>query len=236
MEILQPIRNTSYDDRVNSVAGQLTDMIGKRVGGGRVQFGLSAFEDLAETFIEIEKGYDKQNKSDWGGQSVALLRVFAEYGWPTFDHAILIAVIRKWMVDPKDGFIPLSCGSIDIEAGLNIVADLHKECVVSGEPGEPNLFFSEAVSKKVGITTEYGNLGDSLEFVVPLYTPGIWRTIEDTEFGRKTGIIIVTPILELYCEGLKINGLQPLPGRMLSVKVVEAIKIAKQLCWECDVK
>ena len=167
---------------------------------------------------------------------LALHRVFAEYGWSIFDRAILIAVIRKWMVDPKDGFIPLSCGSIDIEAGLNIVADLHKECVVSGDPGEPNPFFSEAVSKKVGITTEYGNLGDSLEFVVPLYTPGIWRSIEDTEFGRKTGIVIVTPTLELYCEGLDVNGLQPVSERLLSVKVVESIKIAKQICRECDIR
>lgn len=235
MEILNPITETVYSDRVNSVAGQLADIIGKRVGGGRVQLGLATFEELASTLIKSEKGYDKKAKAEWNGYTAALRRIFAEYGWSMFNSAILIAVIRKWAVDPTDGFIPLACGSIDIEAGLNIVADLHKECLVSGEPCEPDEIFSKAVSKKVGITTEYGNLGDSIEFVVPMYTPGIWCEVRDTEFGRKTGVIIITPTLELYCEGMEIGGLQPLPEKMLSVKAVEAIKIAKQLCRECCV-
>lgn len=235
MEILNPITDTAYSDRVNSVAGQLADMLGKRVGGGRVQLGLVTFEDFARTIIKSKKGYDKKAKSEWIGQSIALRRIFAEYGWALFDKAILIAVVRKWAVDPTDGFIPLACGSMDIEAGLNIVADLHKECVVSGEPVDPDPIFAKAISEKVGITTEYGNLGDSLELVVPLYTPGIWRSISDTEFGRKTGAIIITPTLELYCEGMNINGLQPVQDKLLSGKVVEAMKIAKQLCAECNI-
>jgi len=235
LQPLQPLQATIYSDRTNSVAGQLADMVRKRVGGGRVQLGLTTFDELARVLIKNEGGYDKQDRMSWGGQPAALQRIFAEYGWPIFGRAILIAVVRKWMVDPVDGFIPLGPGSLDVEAGLNIEADLHKEAIVWGTPGKPDTAFAEAVAKKVGLVTEYGN-GDSLEFVVPFYTPGVWAEIRDTEFGRRTGVVVVTPELELYCEGLDINGLQPVPEKLLSAKVVEAIKIAKQLCRECCVK
>lgn len=239
-EVLQPIATTLYNDRVNSVLGQLGDQIGKRVGGGRVQMGIVSFGDLAETIIKNNKGdgnsgFDKQAKKPWQGKSSVLARVFAEYGWPAFERAILIGVVRKWMVDAADGFIPLACGSIDIEAGLNIEADLHKECLVSGIPGDTDPTFAEAISKKVGITTEYGN-GDSIEVVAPFYTPGLWQEVRDTEFGRPAGVIIVTPTLTLYCEGMTVNNLHSASLELLSVKTVEAIKIAKQLCRECAVK
>lgn len=220
---LYPISDTIYNDRVNSVAGQLGDMIGKRVGGGRVQLGLTDFNQLASTLIKNENGFDKQAKQRWEYKSFALERIFKEYSWPKFDAAILIAVA-------------LACGSIDIEAGLNIETDpdkVHKECQIYGDPVDTTVktVLAEAIEKTVGLATEYGN-GNSIEFVVPFYTPGIWREIKDTEFGRKTGVIIVTQNLEIYCEGLDINGIQSLPERLLSVKTVEAIKIAKQLCRE----
>jgi hypothetical protein len=235
MDILHPITNTLYSDKVNGVLGQVGDMIGKRIGGGRAQFGLMTFADVADVIVRNAKGdtgFDKQAKKPWQGKSAALKRVFAEYGWPAFEKAILIGVVRKWIVDEADGFIPLACGSIDIEAGLNILADLHKECLVSGIPSDPDPVFAEAISKKVGVTTEYGN-GDSFEIVVPQYTAGIWEEIRDTEFGRPAGAIIVTPHLTLYCEGMTVNNLWSAPTELLSVKTVEAIKIAKQLCREC---
>ncbi len=235
MERLEPNLKTVYSDRVNSVAGQLGDFTNKRVGGGRVQVGITRFADFADTVIHSQSGFDKREKAEWNDKIVALSRIFVEYGWPEFQEAITIAVIRKWSVDPKDGFIPLAPGSIDIEAGLNIIADLHKEAVIDGIPAEGlcDSGFAEAVSQKMGITTEYGN-GDSIELVVPFYTPGIWKKVEDTEFGRRTGIIIVTPVLTLYCEGMNINSLQEPPYELLSVKTLEAIKIARQLCRECS--
>lgn len=237
MEVLQPINTTVYSDRVNSMVGQLSDMLGKRVGGGRVQMGLATFNQLAETIITNAKGdgqsgFDKQAKKPWQGKETALQRVFSEYGWSTFERAVIIGVVRKWNVDAADGFIPLACGSIDIEAGLNIEADLHKECLVSGIPSEPDNTFADAVSKKVGLATEYGN-GDSIELIVPLYTPGLWQEVKDTEFGRPAGVIIVTPTVALYCERMTVNKLDTAPQNLLSIKAVEAIKIAKQLCREC---
>ena len=237
MRRLEPIHKTPYDDRVNSVMGQVADLVGKRIGGGRVKMGIMTLADLADTIVPIENGFDKQRKSEWGHKTDALLAIFSQYGWSAFEKAIVIAVIRKWSVDPKDGFIPLAPGTIDIEAGLNIIADLHKEAVVNGFPDEKSFSneFAQAIAKKVGITTEYGN-GDSIEFVVPFYTPGTWQGVKDTEFHRRTAIIIVTPVLTLYCEGMDVNSLQEPPYELLSVKTVEAIKIARQLCRECQIR
>jgi hypothetical protein len=233
MVILQPIHKTRYDDRVNGVAGQLGDMTGKRVGGGRVQLGLISFAQLAGVLIANDQGFDKQSKKPWSEKEAILGRLFAEYGWARFGTAIVIAVVRKAMVDPKDGFVPLAPGSIDIEAGLNIEADLHKECVISGTPTKPNEKFGEVIAQMVGLTTEYGN-GNSLELVVPFYTPGIWEQIKDTEFDRPTGAVIVTPTSTLYCEGLTVNGLQHAPWGLFSVKTVEAIKIARHVYRACS--
>jgi hypothetical protein len=237
MERLEPEPETAYSDRINSVAGQLGDLSNKRVGGGRVQMGITTFTHFADAIIPSKSGYDKQKKSGWKDKNDALARIFLEYGWPDFQEAVIIAVIRKHSVDPKDGFIPLAPGSIDIEAGLNIVADLHKEAVISGIPQESltDTGFATAISQKIGITTEYGN-GDSIELVVPFYTRGRWQKVEDTEFGRRTGVIIVTPVLTLYCEGMDINSLQKPPYDLLSVKTIEAIKIARQLCRECNIR
>ncbi|EKD32884.1 MAG: hypothetical protein ACD_76C00123G0004 [uncultured bacterium] len=235
MEPLHPISQTRYSDRVNSIVGSVGDMVGKRVGGGRAQYGSATFEELAQMIISSETGFDKQSKSPWNERRSALVRIFQEYGWPMFSRAVLIAVVRKWAIDPKDGFIPLFPGSIDIEAGLNILEKLHTECVVSGVPGEVDQEFADAICEKVGLASEYGN-GDSIEIVVPLYTPGHWQEVVDTEFGRPTGIIIVTPTLELYCEGMSVNNLGEVPWKRLSVKTKEAVNIAHQLCRECNIK
>lgn len=234
---LKPIGSTIYNDRVNSIVGQLGDMTEKRVGGGRAQFGYTTFAELATTIVSCEKGFDKQKRVEWSGKEHALRRIFSERGWPTFDKAILIAVIRKYNEDPKDGFIPLAPGTIDIEASLTMEDIVHKEALVFGEPrpsnNDENL--AKAISEIIGLTTEYGN-GNSIEIVVPMLTPGIWQKVEDIEFGRPAGAIVASPYLTLYCEGMDINNLQTAPRELLSVKAVEAIKIAKHLCKKCDIK
>jgi len=233
---LQPIDKTLYNDTVNSVMGQVGDEVKKRIGGGRVQMGIMTFANLADVIVPVKEGYHKQKKSKWEKKTDALLAIFSQYGWPVFDKAVVIAVIRKWSIDPKGGFIPLAPGTMDIEAGLDIRDALHKEAVINGLPDEESFSseFAQAITEKVGITTEYGN-GDSIEFVVPFYTPGIWQEVEDNEFHRRTAIIIVTPVLILYCEGMSVNSLQEPPHELLSVKTVEAIKIAQQLCRECKI-
>lgn len=239
-EKLEPIGATIYTDRINSIIGQLGDMTKKRVGGGRAQFGITTFPELAATILTNEKGFDKQKKAEWNGKELALQRIFKERNWPTFEKAIIIAVIRKWNVDRKDGFIPLAPGTIDIEASLTMEDIIHKEALVFGEPrqSDNDEHFAKAISEIIGLTTEYGN-GNSIEIVVPMFTPGIWQKVEDIEFGRPAGVIIVTPFLTLYCEGMEgmdINNLQDIPNKLLSVKAVEAIKIAKHLCEKCNIK
>lgn len=236
MLALLPINFTSFTERIQSALGVLADLVAKRVGGGRVQMGLMTFLALAKSLIPNESGYDKQSKTDWVGQDNALKLLFGRRGWPLFDRAVVIAVIHKWAVDPKGGFIPLDPNSIDIEAKLSAeVGDLQKECVIYGTSGEPDASFAEKIAAKIGITTEYGN-GDSIELVVPFYSPGDWKRIADNGLERRTGIIIVTPALVLYCEEMNICGIQRVPWELMSCKVLEAIKIAQQLCRECDIE
>lgn len=251
INVLKPVepKNTIFSATALENLKNTAGLIAKRVGGGPVQVGTMSFKDMAEIMISSASGFDSKNRKGWENKEDALRRIFGEYGYPIFDNAILLAVVRKYMVDPKDGFISLAPGTIDIEATFVPNKELHRELQVLGIPGNTDPEFAKAIMNLISITSEYGNKGDSIEFVVPLYTPGIWHCVKDVEkakdgrlLDRKTGVIIVTPYLVLYSEckdgdgKLTINNLQPVPDKLLSVKAIEAIKIAKQLCKECDIE
>ena len=199
-----------------------------------------SFDEIAFAIISADKGFDKQSKTNWNSPEIALERVFREYDWAKFHAAIVIAGVRKYVVDPNDGFIPLAPGSIDVEAALEFNPK-HRELQPYGRVTHRIHFqgLSEMIQreldKRIGFATEYGNGEDSLEVVIPLHTPGVWEKIEDTQFDRPTGMVIVTPHITLWCEDMSINNLIDMPTKMMSVKMLEAIKIARHLCNICDI-
>lgn len=144
----------------------------------------------------------------------------------------MLAGVRKYVVDPKDGFIPLAPGSIDIEAALKLdKPNEHRELQIFGDiRKETGAFKLSGIDSIIGFATEYGNGPDSLETIIPVLTRGIWEKIMDTQFSRPTGIVIVTPYITLWCEDMSINNLINMPTEIMSVKMREAIKIAEHLC------
>lgn len=231
MEKLEPKRRI-FD--LSSEIKDFAEVVGKRTGGGSAQIGVMSLEEIASTIVPVSSGFDKQGNTTWEGPTFALLRVMREYGWTPFDQAIIIADVQKYAVDLSDGFIPLAPKSIDVEANIEFSSE-HRELQIYGDRCSPHLLLQKAVHEIVGFATEYGNGQDSLEVVIPLYTSGVWKRIEDIQFNRSTGMVIVTPYITLWCEDMSINKLTDMPTEVSSVKTLEAIKIAKHLCSICDI-
>ena len=209
----------------------------KRPAGGSAQIGRMSFREISDEIIECKKAYDKRSNTILNGKDTILLRVFQERGWPVFDQAIVIAGARKFNVDQKDeiGFIPLGCGTIDTEAAIELNAE-YRELELETKPREEELPELRGLSSKIGFSTEYGNGHDSLETTLLLSEPKIWTEVRDIKFGRPAGMVIVTPYITLWCEDMSINSLINMPDYMTSVKMLEAIKIAKHLCEINDIK
>lgn len=247
--ILDPMvpENMLFSDETLKSIEKTAKLLGKRVGVGPVQTGIITLSELAEVLIEAESGFDSKYKKPWESKEYALRRIFSEYGYPAFNNAITLAVVRRHTID--SGFVPLAPGRIDVEATFTPGKELHRELQISGvlRPVMPiESVFESAISRKIGLTTEFGNRGDSIEFVAFLHTDGVWTHVKDIEkntegqlLKRKTGIIIVTSCLTLYVEcnekgKLTINNLGPVPIEHLSVKTLEAIKTMKAVYEECN--
>ena len=238
MEKLEPVgRIFDPSSRIEGFA----EATRKRAGGGSVQIGPMSFEAIASAIVPVSSGFDKQSGAKWEDPAFVLSRVMTEYGWTLFDSAIVIAGVRKYVVDPSDGFLPLAPGSIDIEAALEFNPE-HRELQIYGDHHSHSPLFRETVNEITGLATEYGNGPNSLEGIIPLYTPGAWRRIIDTQLDangnkldRPTGMAIITPYTKLWCEGMSVNNLRGMPMDMASVKMLEAIKIAKHLCKEFNI-
>jgi len=204
----------------------------KRVGGGTAQMNLVSFAGLAETIVPHANGKDARSGSGLLGREAYLSRVFNEFGWRSPKRVVLIAAVRRDI--GQDGFMPLAPLRIDIEAGQHPEGEEgHRELQVVGGVSSPDEEFLQLVDGFVGVATEYGDKQDSIEFVLPVYTPGQWQAIEDREgpkFGtaRQTGIIIVTPYDTLWCPEMDVNNLVGV-GAQLSVKTAEAVKIARHV-------
>jgi len=240
---IEPLRAeiNIFSKSVKSQLEILAEMTHKRVGGGRVQMNVMSWEAIARTIVPLppqgKPGFDQQGNIEWVQPEFALSRIFREYGWPEFEEAVVFAAVKRHSVVPKNALIPLAPGLLDIEAGMKIEAIYgHREIDVYGFPGEPDPVFKEKISGIIGLTTEYGNGPDSIEVVIPVYTPGTWTRIEDFELGRKTGIAIVTPFLALWCKEMSIDSLIEIPWSIVSDKVKEAVKIAKYLNRLCEVE
>jgi hypothetical protein len=240
---IEPLRTEKgiFSEPVKTQLEILAEMTHKRVGGGRVQMNVMSWEAIAKTIIPLpsqgKPGFDQQSNTEWTRPEFALSRIFREYGWPEFERAVVFAVVRRHSVVPKINLIPLAPGLLDIEAGMKIEAIYgHREVDVYGFPGEPDPVFKEKIYGIIGLATEYGNGPDSLEVVIPVYTPGTWTRIEDFELGRKTGIAMVTSLISLWCEGMSISSLTEMAWPVVSDKVREAVKIAKHLNRLCAIK
>jgi len=240
---IEPLR-TEINIFSESVKSQLEIFAGathKRVAGGRVQMNVVPWSDIARTIVPLhpqgKPGFDQQGNTEWVQPEFALSRIFKEYGWPEFERAVVFAAVRRHSVVSETALIPRAPGLLDIEAGIEIEAIYgHKEIDVYGFPEEPDPVFREKIRGIIGLTTEYGNGPDSIEVVIPVYTPGTWTRIEDFELGRKAGVAIVTPFITLWCKGMSINDLTDMPWPIVSGKVREAVKIAKYLCRLCAIK
>lgn len=240
MVALQTLPGREFTPEMQKVFEDLKQVTGKRVGGGRVQMNVVSVKDLAEVFVPGDSGFCKLLGKPWKGKLFGLESKFQEAGWPMPAKAVLIALIDKYAVDPVDYFIPLSPGTDDIEAGLKNPC-FHQELAISGVPGDPDPAFVEAINTHgmFGIAEEFHNLGPSLELVLPVYTPGIWQRVEDTQkrndegktpMNRDTLVLVITPYLELACPGnnMSVNKLNRVPADSLSVKALKAIDLAKQ--------
>ncbi|MCK4592527.1 hypothetical protein KAT63_03780 [Candidatus Parcubacteria bacterium] len=218
---------------------KFAEMIGKRSGGGSVRIGRMTFEEISDVTIKCKKAFDKKNEIVLNGKNSILLRIFQERGWPAFDQAIVIAGVRKFNVDQEDeiGFISLGCGSIDVEAAIELNIE-HRELELETRlrNKEEKLPELHGLISKIGLSTEFGNGPDSLETTLLLWEPEIWENIKDIQFNRPAGIVIVTPYITLWCEGMSINNLIEMPDYMASVKMAEAIKIGKNLCEINNIK
>ena len=214
--------------------------IEKRSGGGIVQTGLMSLDEIADVIVPCKKGYDKLSGSTPNNPISFLYRIFTERGWPMFEHAIVLAGVRKYNIDPSNGFVPFAPGTIDIEAAPKLDYK-HNELKILGKERESTgkLTRTSGLVRMryiVGLATEYGNGKDSLETVIPVFTPGIWEEIKDIQFDRPTGMVIVTQHITLWCEGMSINNLMNMPMDISSVKMLEAIKIMKYLYDFNDIK
>lgn len=240
---IEPLRTETdiFSESVKSQLEILAEATHKRVGGGRVQMNVMSWSDIARTIVPLppqgKPGFDQQSTTEWVQPEFALSRIFREYGWTEFEGVVVFAAVKRHSVVPKNALIPLAPGLLDIEAGMKIEAIYgHREIDIYGLPGEPDSVFKEKIRGIIGLTTEYGNGPDSIEVVIPVYTPGTWTRIEDFEFGRKTGMAIVTPFITLWCEGMSISGLTEMVWSVVSDKVREAVKIAKHLNRLCAIK
>ncbi|MCK5466709.1 hypothetical protein KAI56_04435 [Candidatus Parcubacteria bacterium] len=225
LQILEPeARNIPDISAMNTFA----EMLGKRSpSGGFVQVGVMSFLEIAESIVPCDSGFDKQIGVKYDGQDFVLSRIFEERGWPLFRNAIVLAGVRKYNVDPKDGFIPLAPDSIDIEAAIKLSLT-HREVQVLGEKRVSGMPIDlTGIDSKIGVATEYGNGQPSFELIFPIKTKGIWKEIVDIQFNRPTGMVIITPYITLWCECMSINNLSTMPMNIVSVKMFEAIKIAK---------
>lgn len=223
---LKPLENEGFSTETKQQLEEIAKMQNKRLGGGSVQMNIIAFEQLAKIIVPVNKGYDKQSGKDYSTKQYVLRRVFSELGWPEFDKAVILAVVRR-DAQGSDGFIPFCPGMLDIEAGQILESgEGHREIIISGRTESPDEEFQRVLSQiRFGLAQEHQN--GSLEVIIPRYTPGLWQKIEDFELGRKTGIVIVTSHVTLYCEGLMVNNLVEMPKA--TVKVTEAISIARSL-------
>lgn len=203
---------------------------GKRPGGGSVRLGIMSFKEIADVIVPCEHGFDKKSGMEYDNKSFVLSRIFKERGWPPFNKAIVLAGMRKYVVDPKDGFVPYAPGTIDIEAAIELNTE-YRELRMEIDPRAETegIHKLHGLKSKIGFSTEYGNGPDSLETDFLLEEPGIWKKINDIQFNRPTGIVIVTPYITLWCEDMSINNLIEMPNYMTSVKMLEAIKIVKNL-------
>jgi len=215
---------------------EFAEKSGKRTGGGSVPIGIMSFEEIADVIVPCERGFDKKSGVEYNSKSFVLSRIFEERGWPPFDKAIVLAGMRKYVVDPEDGFVPYAPGTIDIEAAIGLNPE-HRELKLEIDPrtGTENFPRLHGLKSKIGYSTEYGNGPDSIEMILPNDEPGIWRKIKDIQFNRPTGMVIVTPYIRLWCEGMSINNLINMPPEMYSVKMLETIKIAKHSCEICNI-
>lgn len=228
MEKLEPKeRSTPNISEIDTFAKNM----GKRSGGGSVQVGLMFLGEIANTIVPCNSGFDKKSANKYNSQLFVLSRFFEEHGWPLLNKAIVLAGVRKYVIDPEDGFIPLAPGTIDIEAALEMNPE-HRELQIFGDMRKKMEVPLELydLNSIIGFATEYGNGQDSLETILPIFTPGIWKEIKDIQFNRPTGMVIVTPYITLWCENMSINNLVEVPMNLVSVKMLETIKIVKHFC------
>lgn len=231
MQILQPTEIAIPEDQVMAIRRELEES-GKRIGGGIVKFGEITFSELAFSIVPCQKGFDSRKKQEWESPEEALQNEFEDFRRVPFEKAIVLAVVKRLSVDPQDGYRPLAPNKWDIEAAFkpNEVYG-HQEISVYGQLRESPVSLPISIPS-YGLASEFGNIGDSIEFIFPTWVDGIWGKIVDNQRGRETAIIIVTPHDTLLCERMSINFLREWITNEGTVKTRTAIEMAENVCRE----
>lgn len=231
MQILQSTKIAIPKNQVMAIRRELEES-GKRIGGGVVKFGEITFSELASLIVPCQKGFNSRKQREWNSPEEVLQDEFEEFRRVPFKKAIVLAVAKRLSVDPQDGYRPLAPNEWDIEAAFkpNEVYG-HQEISVYGRlrksPVSPSLSIPS-----YALASEFGNLGNSIEFIFPTWVDGIWGKIVDNQRGRETAMIIVTPHNTLLCERMSINFLRGWITSEGTVKTRTAIEMAENVCRE----
>jgi len=226
MKILEPTQITIPENQILAIR-ETIETTGKRVGGGTVKTGEMTLSELASSIVPYQSGFNSRKKQKWESPEEALQNKFKEFRWTPFEKAIVIAVVKRFSVDPQDGYIPLAPGEWDIEAAFNPNEVYgHQEIVVRGQLRKSMVSPSFPA---YGLASEFGNLGDSIEFIFSAWVDEIWEEIIDTQRGRETAMVIVTPHDILLCEKMSINYLRKLLPGEITVKTRTAIEMAENI-------
>ena len=225
-QILQPTEIAMSKSQILALIEAL-EVTGKRVGGGPVKFGSVTFSEWASSIVPCQRGFGKRSNKEWTSPEEALQIIFEDRRWMLFKKAIVIATVKRNAINPKDGCAPLAPGLYDTESTFDSKKIYeHQEIAIYGQPRESGVSFS---LPNHGIASEFGNLDDSIEIILPTSVSGDWEKLIDIQQGRETATIIITPHDTLLCGG-SVNSLREwLPGEG-TVKIKTAIEMAKNIC------
>lgn len=154
------------------------------------------------------------------------------------------AFVKRDVLNHKQ--LPLPDGGLlDIEATkdlANVVCN-NREIQIYGYPSEPDPNTANVINERnVGFVTRErrGKENDfSIETVMALYTPGVWKNAKDIQYNRQIVYVEISSKGEVgFCnfESIGLGTMSKLPMEICSEKVLLAISIAKDICKVLNAK
>lgn len=194
-------------------------------------------EELAKIYRKVKEV--SENFPRVGGGVFQINAIETSDGW-----IIQCAFVKRDILNHKN--LPLPDGGLfDIEAtkDLENVVCNNREIQICGSLSEPNPFIIKAISERnVGFVTRErrGKENDfSIETVMALYTPGIWKSAKDIQYNRQIVYVEISPKGDVgFCnfESNKFSNMTKLPMEICTEKVLLAISVAKDICKVLNIK